>query len=366
MQVDGAMGNLAQEPDVKAEKAREQAKARRKVLKAKKAGMSSPEDASEGTASSFRESLHLLIYRLEDVAKKPLPVKKGQKRGTTKFRHEITRKQYAAVVNDPPMFAKQINRLARLWNYEAYSVRILLADGAEKNWTAGQYFEPTVEVLDINHGRDHIRDCGRVLYDAKKAKAWGRKWCKHLERHGPQRLLAHLRELTNQNWSEAAASKLKNLVEYCEENEHRMNYPLFVRLGYPIASGAIEGANSHLFADRCRRTGQQWRRDKLQAVLALRCASRDGRWNHVMQIVNRDQAYSTHTPTASSDTIPVSPPIEVTQTHTTSPPPAPPPPQKPRRLDTLIPFRKRLQILKSSDGPHPLEPVPGSQIGGSP
>lgn len=348
MQVDGAMSNLAQEPDVKAEKAREQKKALEKAHAAKEAGTSEPEDTGDSAPSSFRESLHLVIYRMEDVVKKPIPVPNGQKRRKLKFRSIITRKQYAAVVNDPPMFAKQINRLARLWDYKAYPVRILLGDGAEKNWTAGQYFEPTIEVLDINHARDHIRECARVLYDTKKAKTWGRRWCKHLEKHGPELLLTHLSQLTKETWSEAAANKLKNLRKYCEENKHRMNYPLFIKLGYPIASGAIEGANSHLFADRCRRTGQQWRRDKLQALLALRCASRDGRWEHVLRAVRRQQAY----PALPQPSSHVSPPVEE---QAAAPPPAPP--QRYRRLEQLIPVRKQIQILRSRQGPSPLEPI---------
>lgn len=367
MQGDGAMGNLAQEPDVKAEKLREHEKAHRryasgKAREARKAGTSQQEDDSGSAPSSFRESMQLVIYRLEDVARKPVPVPKGQKRRRPKFRSVITRKQYACVVNDPPMFAKQVNRLARLWDYKAYPERVFLGDGAGKIWAAGQeYFEPTTEILDINPARSHIHECARVLYDAKKAKSWGKNWCKHLEKHGPELLLAHLRELTKEDWSEAAAKKLKALVEYYEEHEHRMNYPEFVKRGYPIASGAIEGANSHLFADRCRRSGQQWRRSNLQALLSLRCASRDGRWEHVMQAVRREQAYAT-LPIAAPASLNVIASVE----ERAAAPPSPPPSQRPSRIDRLIPHRKRLQILKSSAGPHPLEPGCQGAIGGSP
>lgn len=86
MQGDGAMGNLAQEPDVKAEKLREQRKADRKAREAKKAGIPQKEDDSDSVPSSFRESMQLVIYRLDDVVRKPVPVPKGRKRGRLKFR----------------------------------------------------------------------------------------------------------------------------------------------------------------------------------------------------------------------------------------------------------------------------------------
>lgn len=361
MQGDGAMGNLAQEPDVKAEKLREQKKARSKARKPRKAGAPEQEDAADSVPSSFRESMQLVVYRLEDVVRKPVSTPKGQKRRRPKFRNIITRKQYACVVNDPPMFAKQVNRLARLWDYKAYPERVFLGDGADKIWAAGQeYFEPTTEILDINHARSHIHECARVLYETKKAKSWGKSWCRHLERHGPVRLLAHLRELTGNDWSEAAAKKLKALVAYCEDHEHRMNYPEFVRRGYPIASGAIEGANSHVFADRCRRSGQQWRRDNLQALLSLRCASRDGRWEHVMRTVRRQQAYPALPVNANAS----APSPQVKQEAAEAPPPQRP--LRSTRLERLIPHRKRLQILRSSHGPAPLEPTTAEAIGGSP
>ena len=363
MQGDGAMANLAQEPDVKAEKLREQKKVSRK---AQKEGTSPQPEDNESVPSSFRESVHLVIYRLEDVVRKPVPPRKGQKRRRPKFRSMITRKQYACVVNDPPMFAKQVNRLARLWDYKAYPERVFIGDGADKLWAAGEeYFEPTTEILDINHARTHIHECARILYvgDTKEAKRWGRQWCKHLEKNGPEQLLTHLREMAKLTWSEAASKKLKNLLAYCEEHEHRMNYPEFVKRGYPIASGAIEGANSHLFADRCRRSGQQWKRHNLQALLCLRCASRDGRWDHVMQAVRRKQLCAP-LPLVKLNAVASDALLEASAA--VSPLPQPPPPRPPSRINTLIPQRKRLQILRSSDGPCSLEPATGERIGGAP
>lgn len=360
LQADGAMANLAQEPDVKAEKELEQRKGRKKARPTKPG----EEPLAESAPSSFRESMQLVIYRLEDVTRKPGPVRKGKKR-KRRVRSVITRKQFACVVNDPPMFPKQVNRLTKLWDHLSYPVRVLLGDGASKIWTEGrEYFEPTVEILDINHARSHIQECARALFDAdaKKAKSWGRRWCHHLENHGPKRLLAHLNKLTTQSWTETGSRKLKNLLEYCLEHQHRMDYPRFRRLAYPIASGAIEGANSHLFADRCRRSGQQWKRQNLQAMLALRCASRDGRWDIAMSTVRKSRAYQA--PPLISTTPPElqPPPTEkVVRDEATSAPL-----RRPRPLDRLLPQRKLNRIIRSRADPHPLEPTSNAGIGGSP
>lgn len=293
LQIDGAMVNLAADPRVK----NERAKAARKKRRAK-GGKALPPSAEKGSEGSpYRESLQILIYRLEDVVRK-----KGGKYGKRKKRkgeHRrdrtiILKKQMACVVNDPPRLAKQVNRLARIWRHDEYEVRIFVSDGAEKHWeVAAAYYQFTVGILDINHARQHIHECARALYskDSAKAQEWGKHWCKHILDHGPEQLLAHLRGLTDGDWTDEGRRLLSNLIVYVEKNRAYMNYPEYLAKGYPIASGAVEGANKHVLVGRCRRSGQQWKRQNLQNVLALRTALLDGRWELAMAAVRQRQAY---------------------------------------------------------------------------
>jgi hypothetical protein len=57
-----------------------------------------------------------------------------------------------------------------------------------------------------------------------------------------------------------------------------------LKKGYPIASGAIEGACRHLVKDRLERTGMRWVRDGAQAMLDLRSTWLNDEWD----------AYQTH------------------------------------------------------------------------
>ena len=49
-----------------------------------------------------------------------------------------------------------------------------------------------------------------------------------------------------------------------------MGYGRYLALGWPIASGVIEGACRHLVKDRCEGTGMRWTRPGAEALLGLR------------------------------------------------------------------------------------------------
>ena len=58
---------------------------------------------------------------------------------------------------------------------------------------------------------------------------------------------------------------------YFESYHLRMNYPAFRSAGYPIGSGAVEGANRSVVQQRMKCPGQGWCRHNAQSVLAALC-----------------------------------------------------------------------------------------------
>ena len=324
LQGDGAMINLAADGEIKKEREKEQHRRRRQ-----KGGQPAAEevapDQENQAGSPFRESIQLLIYRLNDVVRKHRGKYGKKKKRAGQYRRErtiITNKQTACVVNNPDLVGMQMNRLAHLWGFQSYSERVFVADGSQKLWElAKTYYQFTVGILDINHARSHIRDCGKALYrdDPKKARAWGQSWAKRILKEGADPLLAHLNELNQQTWAEEPARLLKNLIAYVEEHREHMKYPEFLDKGYPIASGAIEGANKHILISRCRRAGQQFKKANAQNLLTLRTALLDNRWDQAMERVRQAQAYP-EKPVAPADVVAGAPKKTASQTTVTATP----------------------------------------------
>jgi len=63
---------------------------------------------------------------------------------------------------------------------------------------------------------------------------------------------------TKRGLAGAKKKTLKKVCAYLESNRERMHYDVYLRKGYPIASGVIEGACRHLVKDRMERAGMHW------------------------------------------------------------------------------------------------------------
>ena len=62
-----------------------------------------------------------------------------------------------------------------------------------------------------------------------------------------------------------------------------MRYDEYLRRGYPIASGVIEGACRHLVKDRMERSGMRWTLEGARSMLNVRAAFQSDYWHAFQQ-----------------------------------------------------------------------------------
>ncbi|HEX2520438.1 MAG TPA: ISKra4 family transposase, partial [Castellaniella sp.] len=83
---------------------------------------------------------------------------------------------------------------------------------------------------------------------------------------------------TQQELAGAKRKRLREICDFLERNRYRMCYDEYLRQGYPIASGVIEGACRHVVRDRMERAGMRWKVPGAQAMLHLRVIHTNGDW----------------------------------------------------------------------------------------
>lgn len=91
--------------------------------------------------------------------------------------------------------------------------------------------------------------------------------------------------------------KLKTLRQICgylEKNSDRMRYDEYLRRGYPIASGVIEGACRHLVKDRMERSGMRWTLEGARSMLNVRAAFQSDHWRTFMNWHIEHEVNQTH------------------------------------------------------------------------
>jgi len=84
------------------------------------------------------------------------------------------------------------------------------------------------------------------------------------------------RRATAWGYSPAERAGADECARYLENKQDYLDYPAFLKAGWPVASGLIEGAARWLIKDRMEVTGARWSLDGAEAVLKLRALEGNG------------------------------------------------------------------------------------------
>jgi hypothetical protein len=148
----------------------------------------------------------------------------------------------------------------------------VVCDGAALDWLElDPYLPHRVEILDLFHVLERVAEIAPLLHPAAEAAAtWRGAMQQELLTFGPWKLLAALREWKPE--AEATQEVRRVHLAYFERQRERMRYPEYLRRGYPIGSGAVEGACKHVVADRFGRSGMRWKPETADPVMQVRAA----------------------------------------------------------------------------------------------
>jgi hypothetical protein len=161
---------------------------------------------------------------------------------------------------------------------------VYLSDGQESLWDAQQQYlggRCTVAILDLLHVTPRLWQAAHVFHPEKSAaaEAFVRQQLLRVLRGQVAKVVQGLRVMGGRRRLTAAKRKtLRTVCNYLAKNQWRMRYDEYLAAGYPIASGAIEGACRHLVKDRLERAGMHWTVPGAQAMLEVRSVYVSGQW----------------------------------------------------------------------------------------
>jgi hypothetical protein len=137
-----------------------------------------------------------------------------------------------------------------------------------------------IAILDIIHVSSYVWDVGKVLYTSRDDQlAFVRSRMLEILNGRSSSVVAGIRRMaTMQKIKGAKRETIDRTCNYLESNAERMKYDEYLRLGYPIATGVIEGACRHLVKDRMERSGMRWNMEGARSMLNLRAAFQSDYW----------------------------------------------------------------------------------------
>lgn len=163
---------------------------------------------------------------------------------------------------------------------------IRLMDGEKNLWdVADACLESvpaaeTVDVLDILHVSQYVWRAAGAFYSAQEDReAFVRDRLLRILQGDVSAVISGMRRMATLHGLTAQKRREISVVcGYFENNRHRMRYDEYLRHGFPIATGVIEGACRHLVKDRMERSGMRWRLDGAQAMLNVRAVWQSSYW----------------------------------------------------------------------------------------
>ena len=180
------------------------------------------------------------------------------------------------------------------WEYAQRTGRrprptVCLCDGQEALWQACAAAVPDddrVDILDLLHVTPRLWQAAKLLYGEKSkllVPLVRQRVTQVLEGKVATVIRALRRVAKERGLSGAKKKALARLCGYLHKNRQRMRYDEYLREGYPLASGVIEGACRHLIKDRMERAGMHWTLAGAQAMLDLRSVWIGGYWEAFQQ-----------------------------------------------------------------------------------
>jgi hypothetical protein len=159
-----------------------------------------------------------------------------------------------------------------------------LCDGQEALWLARADWLPRrgVDILDLLHVTPRLWQAAHVFHPegSQEAEAFVRDRVLRVLQGKAAGVIRGLREMaTKRELVGRRQATIAKVCAYLEANLERMRYDEYLREGYPIASGAVEGACRHLVKDRLERAGMHWTIPGAQAMLDVRSIYVSGLWD---------------------------------------------------------------------------------------
>lgn len=170
-----------------------------------------------------------------------------------------------------------------------------VVDGAE--WIQGfiDYHRPdAIRILDFPHAAQRASAVGDLLGEGPEGlSARLHQW----KETGPGETLADWRKVyqdqeTLGDVSGGLREAMRAPLLYLEKREAQMQYPRFLREGWPLGSGSVESANKLVVEARLKGAGMHWKRENVNPILVLRNALCSDRWDDAwLQMITalRDQ-----------------------------------------------------------------------------
>jgi hypothetical protein len=161
--------------------------------------------------------------------------------------------------------------------------RVALCDGYEPLQTRITHqFPDFTLILDFIHADEYLWDVANVLLGEQHPQRldWMAEHTLKILSGQTQQVIASFQQMAqDKQYTATQRAQLEKTATYFQRNLPYMAYDTYLKRGWPIASGVIEGACRHFVKDRCELSGMRWTQTGVENLFRLRAVAENGDWD---------------------------------------------------------------------------------------
>lgn len=171
--------------------------------------------------------------------------------------------------------------------------RVALCDGYEPLQTRiTKQFPDFTLILDFIHADEYLWDVANALLGEQNPQRlqWMADYTLKILSGQTEAVIATFQHMAeDQQYTVKQRTQLAKTATYFQRNLPYMDYDTYLKRGWPIASGVIEGACRHFVKDRCELSGMRWTQTGVENLLRLRAVAENGHWDEYHQFRKRQR-----------------------------------------------------------------------------
>jgi hypothetical protein len=248
-----------------------------------------------------------VVYSVDRFVRSPDQIlDELQRKAKQEERPEPKHKRFRAEMND--IYDNQISYgQPRLFDWLAAEVQardpqlqkpvVCLMDGQQSLWYwKCQRLKHAVGILDIFHVLEKLWEAAHCFHReaSLEAEEFVQEYLRMMLEGNTGCVVGVFRRFAKT----LVGSKKKNLetvIRFFHRNKQYMRYGTYIKAGYPIGSGVVEGGCRHVVRDRMELSGMRWNVAGAQAMLRLRTTKINGEWKPFVEFrirAEQEELYS--------------------------------------------------------------------------
>ena len=162
---------------------------------------------------------------------------------------------------------------------------VALVDGEHKlRQLMKKYLPWFLIIIDIYHVMEYLWKGAHVFYKegSPEAASWMTDKLNKLLLGKVKGIITEFKGLL-ETVSGERKEQLRKVITYLENGKNHMRYDIYLKKGYPVGSGVVEGACKNLVKDRMEQCGMRWTIAGAEAVLRMRSIQINGMTSNYWQ-----------------------------------------------------------------------------------